>query len=1183
MKKPIITSFSLLTIIFSQGTDYAGPDDPAGDPEAEREGYMNGNRVYLYYQNTTELSDWQKPNVSKWPNNPDGTKMIDGIGLLVGARVYIQDDLDNSTIDTIPITNLQQLNDYNYHTLHYLQTSYREEMDEDPDGLIQWGFYPVFGYFNELSEYPALSRLPETWPTSGWPSANGFIWPGEWNGRFGRGVRYADLETYFVVNDAHDLEYLGEDDLVKYYPRYSTKKIDDNSSIQSGEPWGGLGIRVETRGFQWNNPQARDAIFWEYNISNISEYDLAEVCFGYWVDNAIGGEGADDEVGYFNDLLDMSYSWDDDGIGTAGLIPGIMGFAYLESPGLGYDNIDNDDDGIIDEKRDNIASIMVGPTSGIDDLNKFLDFYNLTENDLKEHWDADEDQDWIDGEDLNNDGIYQSTENPGNDVGLDGVGPLEINYTGPDEGECNHRPDYVESVGCEPNFAATDVTESDMIGLTSFQLFPIFDQHPAPPGSPWFKNDDVMWDLVSMDSLAEYYGTIANLVELFASGPFPLYRGKTERISMAEIHSYDPLEGLESSDHIAPALFELKSIVQIIYEKDYRFAQPPKTPTLTATAQDGRVLLTWDDDADKLTRDPFLGNINDFEGYKLFRSTDKYFSDAEVITDGYGTPMFLKPIYQCDLVNAYSGFTDYGLVNGTAYNLGDNTAIKHYFVDENVQNGRTYYYAIVAYDYGAPDIGPGISPSENNTVIDIDEYDNIRNIGKNVAIVTPRSDAAGSLMPEIILDTLNRDMIGTGTISPIIVSLEDLNPGNEYQVTFQMDTIYKNFSFSNNPAIPQFYTNNGFTVLNKTTNEQVYMESPFYGTSGQPNFSGTNLKVVKADTSIDSTTGNIDYIIDEYYSMDNEILSDVFEGIQLNIIDNHYVPAQLDSANTGWMDGSSGLMNITLTSRESKLLPFNYEIVFTSDTSYTSKVASPYGILDEFDNILWFPPRIILGQSFKFYVINKTILDSDGNYSLMDMVVQDYSGPSWNIDNEFHLENDRILVGQVDSLNNWIGTSFIIDFLNIDSSFFPVVGSRYQINWDRTYWSSDTFNFTIGDINPISSINLKNDMNKIRVVPNPYVGTNAMEEALINPFLNQPRKLMFTNLPSSCIITIFTPSGVKIKTINKNDDTGIAYWDLLNQEGLEIAAGMYLYHVAPDFQDKSLDKFEHLGKFAIIK
>ena len=30
----------------------------------------------------------------------------------------------------------------------------------------------------------------------------------EWDGRFGRGVQYADLETYFVVNDAQDQEYL---------------------------------------------------------------------------------------------------------------------------------------------------------------------------------------------------------------------------------------------------------------------------------------------------------------------------------------------------------------------------------------------------------------------------------------------------------------------------------------------------------------------------------------------------------------------------------------------------------------------------------------------------------------------------------------------------------------------------------------------------------------------------------------------------------------------------------------------------------------------------------------------------------------------------------------------------------------------------------------------------------------
>ena len=1166
IKQINILALLLQCMIFSQGSDYEGPDDPAGDIEAEREGYMNGNRVYLYYRNTTELSDWPKPNVSKWPNNPDGTKMLDGIGLLVGARVHIYDDQDSETIDTLPVTNLEQVNAWNTHTLHYLQTSYREEMDTDPTGQIEWGFYPVFGYFNENSEYPALSRLPDSWPTAGWPSSGGNIWQGEWNGRFGRGVTYADLETYFVVNDAHDLEYLGEDDQVKYFPRFSSKKIGDNVSIQSGKPWGGLGIRVETRGFQWNNPQARDAIFWEYNISNTSEYDLPEVCFGYWVDNAIGGDGADDEVGYFNDLLDMSYSWDENGVGIAGLLPGIMGFAYLESPGLAYDGIDNDDDGLVDEKRDNPAGALVGPTDGISDLNKFLDYYKLEVSDLKEHYEGDEDQDWEDGEDLNNDGIYQSNENPGNDVGLDGVGPLELNYTGPDQGEGNHQPDYLESVGCEPNFAVTDVTESDMIGLTSFQLFPIFDQHPAPAGSPWFRNDDVMWDLVSEDSLTEYYGTIANLVELFASGPFPLYQGKTERISMAEIHSYDPLEGLNSSSHAAPALYQLKSIVQIIYEKDYRFAQPPKTPTLTASPGDGYVMLSWDDDADKLTRDPFLGNINDFEGYKLFRSTDKYFSDAEVITDGYGTPMFLKPIYQCDLINEYNGFTDYGMVNGTAYNLGDNTGIKHYFKDENIDNGRTYYYAIVAYDYGAPDIGPGISPSENTTVIDIDEYDNIRSIGKNVAIVTPQTTPAGYKDPDILIDSLNTNLIGTGQINPTIVSREQLVPGTEYHITFNFDTIFTD----NNPPRKSLYTTPGFKVFNKTSNNIVYNESPLYELTGQPNFSGSNL------------------IYDEdqnYWNMNNEIISDIFEGIQISIEQSYLTPT-IDSANTGWLGSNVGDMNITLTTRESKLLPWNCEIVFTSEeNAYQSQVQSYSGsIYNEFDQKLWFPDiHILKDQVFSFYVINKTILDENGNHTYMDMVVQDYPGPDGR-DGVFNIYDDRIHVGQIDSLNKWQGTSFIIDFFNTDSNFFPQPGSRYAIDWNRNFWYGDTFKFTIDSLNTINNADLKNDLEKVKVVPNPYVGTNSMEEAVINPFLNQPRKIMFTNVPGDCIITIFTPSGVKVKTINKNDGTkGMVHWDLLSEEGLEVAAGMYLYHIKPNFSNKSLNQYEHVGKFAIIK
>ena len=203
----------------------------------------------------------------------------------------------------------------------------------------------------------------------------------------------------------------------------------------------------------------------------------------------------------------------------------------------------------------------------------------------------------------------------------------------------------------------------------------------------------------------------------------------------------------------------------------------------------------------------------------------------------------------------------------------------------------------------------------------------------------------------------------------------------------------------------------------------------------------------------------------------------------------------------------------------------------------------------------------------------------------MDLVVQDFASSLSSYDGEYSKFQDRVLVGEVDSLNNWLGTAFVIDFFNIDSVFLPNPGSRYSINWNRNFWASDTFKFRVDSAQNIIVDNLEEDIKDIRVVPNPYVGTNAMEEAVINSFLNQPRKIMFTNLPSNCVITIFTPSGVKVKTIYKNNgvDNGMVFWDLLNEEGLEIAAGMYLYHVRPDFSDKSLNGLEHTGKFAIIK
>ena len=1196
MRKSFLFTFltvlmMLPLLLVAQGQQYDGPDDPAGDKAAEREGFMTGNRVFLYFQNTTELSKWVSgvtaPLWSRWPNNADGVRMLDGIGLLIGAKVFVVEG------DTIPITDPNDIDlgivvidgqVKKIVPLYYLQTSYREEMDTDITGTIEWGLYPVFGYFNETNEYPAMSNLPGSWP-SAWPATGSSTkWPGEWNGRFGRGVIYADLETYFVANDAQDQEYLGPEDLQKYYPRPGVKigDLNPNVSIQKGLPWGGIGVRVEQRGFQWNNPQARDAIFWEYKIANISDYDLPEVAFGYWVDNGIGGE-ADDEIGYFDTQIDMAYSWDNDGIGRGGLRTGLMGFAYLESPGLAYDGIDNDVDGIIDEKRDNKATAIVGPTDGIDNLDDFLRTYKKEYDDLKPHWDADEDQDWIDGVDLNGNGAYayydentgewvpENGENANDDVGTDGVGPFDLNYRGPDAdgSEGNHRPDYDVASGSEPNFALTDVTESDMVGLTSFRLFPI-QSHSS--SYRWFRGDESMWDLIGQDSTLEFLGNISNLVETFASGPFPLYQGREERISMSELHAYENNYTAltdEDGDHPAPALYEAKNIVQAIYEADYRFAQPPLMPTLTATPGDGKVILTWDNLSDTRTSDPFIGHVNDFEGYKIYRATDKRFSDSEVITDGYGVPFYKQAVFQCDKIDGIEGFADYGLVAGTAVYLGAETGIVHHYIDTDVQNGRTYYYAIVAYDYGDAEIGGGIAPSENNIVIDLNESDEVRSIGQNVAIVIPRTEAIGYTPPSVG-DIQSDNLVGAGEFSTEVLATNSIKTDHTYKVKFSIDTLKldgTNVTYGVNEGI--YYTTDGMYIYDVTAGGQlVYSETSDF-------FAYDNVK--KVVKYVLGTTDTLKYTTLKAGSQFN---TDVFDGLRL-LVNMPYEMAGQDFINSGWVNGDSPI-NIALKQKNTDFVetpfypyPWDYDIVFTNNDSVYVGQTSPSYVFDEKGTRL--RSSVLLSQQkFNFYVENKSFLNAENGYDKMEMIVHDV-----NNNDTFDILEDRILVGPLNEAGNYAGTAFAIDFQSLNSEDqLPNPDDVYRIRFNRPFWINDSVMFKVSPESDLDTQEIAESMDQIKVVPNPYVQTNSMEEAVINPYINQPRKLMFTHLPAECTIKIFTVSGYLVDEIQvqNNADDGFVHWDMLTKEGLEIAAGIYIYHVK---SAKTGD--EKMGKFAVVK
>ena len=220
--------------------------------------------------------------------------------------------------------------------------------------------------------------------------------------------------------------------------------------------------------------------------------------------------------------------------------------------------------------------------------------------------------------------------------------------------------------------------------------------------------------------------------------------------------------------------------------------------------------------------------------------------------------------------------------------------------------------------------------------------------------------------------------------------------------------------------------------------------------------------------------------------------------------------------------------------------------------------------------------ELLLNENFDFFVYSETVQDT------LSMIVHDING------NDIRDNDDRILVGTKGDVefngqvieNIWTNTNFIIEFSGLQNSQMPNPGDVYEINFERPFWATDTLTIVTRAPHEVDLSNHNLDMEKIKVVPNPYIGTNLLEESIYSSNFNQRRKIMFTHLPAQCVIKILTSSGVLVDQIKVNNsiDDGVAYWDLLTNEGMEVAAGMYFYHVESNISGK-----EKVGKFAIVK
>ena len=124
-------------------------------------------------------------------------------------------------------------------------------------------------------------------------------------------------------------------------------------------------------------------------------------------------------------------------------------------------------------------------------------------------------------------------------------------------------------------------------------------------------------------------------------------------------------------------------------------------------------------------------------------------------------------------------------------------------------------------------------------------------------------------------------------------------------------------------------------------------------------------------------------------------------------------------------------------------------------------------------------------------------------------------------------------------------------------------------------WYADGDNWTV-DLSLIGASQdlSQSDLDAITVVPNPYRGSSVYNEDY------DDETIYFKNLPSSCVIKIYTVTGKLVDTINfnslENNGSGQYPWHLENSNGDKVAPGLYIYYVQSGGYDQ-------VGKFAIVR
>ncbi|MEN8193113.1 MAG: hypothetical protein ABFS12_09880 [Bacteroidota bacterium] len=1019
--------------------------------------------------------------------------------------------------------------------------------------------------------WPGGSYIGDDRPIAGRPpkTSNAGARAGQWNGEYKAGP-IADQETLYMMDD-HENDFWNDYKVENYWPMKNPDGTPDTTEWGDPDPnklaIAGAGVEVESRTYGWFHPLAEDLLVSVYRVRNYSDHDLNRVVTGMWADpNIVHGNfnAADFIIADFVEgegrlEFDILYVWHKfpDQLNTFQKV-GTFGFGFLESPGIEYNGVDDDKDGIVDESM----------SDGIDNDGDWRPFEDIGIEDIagtrgNGKWDTEDinlNGGLDSGEDVNkNDKLDYEPIN--DDRGTDGIGPDENGWPGPD-------PDGTETDGSyqigEPNFDVTDIDEADQAGLENVFVYET---------NKVLRDQKGFWDKYISKPGQNIEETDENIVFLFGAKDVRLET--IDNLQQAEKPTWKRftitlLMGEDEDD-----LIRNKATMQSIYNNNYRFLTPPLQPTLIANVSSKKVQLYWDSDAE-YSKDPFFGE--DFNGYRLYKSTDPDFLDVKTVTDAFGNVLLFEPLEIFDYNDDLKGAHPIPFPNlGVHYDMGKNSGLKHSYVDTLVENGRTYYYAVSSIDAGndwdfyerglvSVDYPLAAMPSESPFNITVNELGEVVFRDRNTAVCVPQESAAGYTEP--FIDSSKIDHV-SGFARGGKFNIDVYNKhhatdhlGEIYELTFKDDQWLDSLT----PDY-QWGSTRGITCINKTTGDTLF------------------------DQSYENT---YDYL----RSAPIEVERGIYEGLNFDLsfpIDtnpDHNKGISIikyngnGRATNDWKkwstDTESNLRveDIALIGA-GKPLPRDFELRVEDHIVDRSYAPAPMPPLPQtvFEYDLNFAVWDVTDPNNQKKMTVTVVYDKNKNAKLYP---EEMFGQVW--------DSTRVLIRfpqnpthEKYNVRDPYWSSWELRFKknvfdSLSATIPPAPGDVFKIRTERNPIRVDTFRFKADGGEWLASDVQTEGRKKVYVVPDPYVGANTLE-SIYELAGNSQRRVDFVNLPPKCTIYIFTAAGALVKKLEHEGkfDEGREPWDLTAEDGPEVAFGMYFFVMEAEGLETQR------GKFAIIK